>query len=104
MSCQITIRFHPQLNEDIDDVFPLLAETGAINIPLICRSKKAVVRCERPIIDFGQVIFGEDATRSLVLKNEGALPTEVVIKSVRGADIATRTEALSERGSVQNGV
>lgn len=50
MSCTMTIRFFPASNDDIEDVLPLLAETGPINIPLICTSKKAIVRCENPKI------------------------------------------------------
>ncbi len=55
MVCPITIRFTPQLNEDINDVFPILTETGPINIPLVCTSKKAIVGIEQTTIDFGKV-------------------------------------------------
>ena len=34
MSCPIVIKFSPLVNEDIDDVFPILTETGPIDIPL----------------------------------------------------------------------
>lgn len=57
MACPITIRFTAQVNEDIDDFFPILTETGPINIPLKCESKKAIVKCENPIVDFEQVYF-----------------------------------------------
>ena len=52
MSTPITIRFHPQVNEDIDDIFPISAQTGYIGIPLICTCKKAIVKCENTVIDF----------------------------------------------------
>lgn len=43
LSTTITITFTPQLNQDITGVLPLLAETGPIDIPLICTCKKALV-------------------------------------------------------------
>ncbi len=30
----------PHINEDIDEVLPLVSETGPINIPIICTTKK----------------------------------------------------------------
>ena len=53
LSTTITITFTPQLNQDINAVFPILAETGQINIPLICTCKKALVSVEQTKIDFG---------------------------------------------------
>eukprot|EP00825_Cyclidium_porcatum_P008655 TRINITY_DN14321_c0_g1_i1.p1 TRINITY_DN14321_c0_g1~~TRINITY_DN14321_c0_g1_i1.p1 ORF type:complete len:206 (-),score=52.15 TRINITY_DN14321_c0_g1_i1:81-698(-) len=67
MSSALTIIFHPQVNEDIDEFFSILAETGQIDIPLICRYQKAVVRCESTVVDFGDVINGESGTKSLNL-------------------------------------
>jgi len=63
MSCPITIRFTPQKNEDISDCLPLLAKTGPIMIPLICTCKKAIIRIDSPVVEFGQVIFGEECLR-----------------------------------------
>ena len=68
MTCPVTIRFTPQLNEDINDLFYLQAETGPFEIPLICASKKAIAKCSTQDIDFNQVIiylysqviYGED--------------------------------------------
>lgn len=73
-------------------MFPILAETGPINFPLICLCKKAIVKCENPELDFGHVIYGEDGTKHLKLVNEGALPTEVIIKGSKGIDIGAKTE------------
>ena len=46
LSTTITITFTPQLNTDINSVFPILAETGLIEIPLICTCKKALISVE----------------------------------------------------------
>ena len=59
LSTKITVTFTPQLNEDINSFFPILSETGRIDIPLVCTCKKALVAVEEPLIDFGNVIFGE---------------------------------------------
>lgn len=65
MSCPITIRFTPQLNDDIDDYLQCQAETGPFQIHIVCTSKKAIAKVETTIIDFGRVILGEDATTIL---------------------------------------
>ena len=87
LSTTITITFTPQLNEDINSVFPILSETGRIDIPLICTCKKALIEVEKPSIDFGKVIFGEQNTQYLKILNKGALPTKVYVKSPDGTTI-----------------
>ena len=69
------------MNEDINSVFPILSETGIIEIPLVCTCKKALVIVEDNVINFGNVIFGEYSTKYLKLKNDGALPTKIYIKN-----------------------
>ena len=87
LSTTITITFTPQLNEDINSVFPILSETGRIDIPLICTCKKALIEVENPHIDFGDVIFGEQNTQYLKIKNNGALPTKLYVKCPDGTTI-----------------
>ena len=87
LSTTITITFTPQLNQDINSFFPILSETGLIKIPLICTCKKALISVEDSNIDFGHVIFGEQQTRHLKLKNSGALPTKIFIKTNEGKPI-----------------
>lgn len=87
LSTTITITFTPQLNTDINSSFPILSETGKINIPLICTCKKALIEVEHNEIDFGNVIFGEQQTKYLTLKNTGALPTKIYIKTNDGKTI-----------------
>jgi len=64
-----------------------LSETGQINIPLICTCKKALISVEEDNIDFGNVIFGEQSTKYLKLKNTGALPTRIYIKTNDGRTV-----------------
>ena len=71
-------------------MLPLMSETGIINIPLICTCKKALVYLVNPEqakVDFGSVIYGEQCTRTVKLKNEGALPTRVFVKTPDGVTI-----------------
>ena len=101
MSCPITIRFTPQKNEDISDCLPLLAKTGPIMIPLICTCKKAIVRIDSPVVDFGQVIFGEECTKKIRLENQGALETDIIMKTAKGAELQKEGDTSSYATSVQ---
>lgn len=87
MSVPVHITFSPIINEDINSFFPILAETGPINIPLICTYKKSVVTIENPIVNFNKVIFGEKAMKNLKLVNNGAMATEIRMKTRLGADV-----------------
>lgn len=87
LSTTITITFTPQLNQDINSFFPILSETGRIDIPLVCTCKKALIAVDDPVIDFGNVIFGEQATKYLKLKNAGALATKIFVKTNDGRTI-----------------
>lgn len=87
LSTTITITFTPQLNQDINSFFPILSETGQINIPLICTCKKAIIEVEEPHVDFGDVIFGESSTQYVKVENKGALPTKIYVKTTEGRTI-----------------
>jgi hypothetical protein len=87
LSTTIQITFTPQLNEDINSFFPILAETGLIRIPLICTCKKALIEVEEPAVDFGDVIFGESSTMFVKVENKGALATRIHIKTPEGRSI-----------------
>jgi hypothetical protein len=102
LSTTITITFTPQLNEDINSVFPILSETGLINIALICTCKKALVAVENPLIDFGDVIFGEQNTQFLRLNNTGALTTKIFAKAPDGRTVPFLTlDELRTREEVE---
>jgi len=87
LSTTISITFTPQLNEDINSFFPILAETGLIQIPLVCTCKKALIAVEEPFVEFGNVIFGESSTQYVKLENKGALATKIYVKSPDGHSI-----------------
>lgn len=101
MSCPITIRFTPQLNDDIDDYLQCQAETGPFKIHLECTSKKAIAKVDQTVIDFGKVILGEDSTMILRIQNLGALETDVYIRSAKGNDLMTLTDTQSSKSNKQ---
>jgi hypothetical protein len=102
MSCKITIKFTPQINQNIIDRFSVLAETGRIDIPLECTYKKSVVKVTEPLINFSKVIYGEDCTKKIILENVGALPTNIKIKNARGDTLKDRTETMSAYSRIQS--
>ncbi|KAK3273031.1 hypothetical protein CYMTET_18711, partial [Cymbomonas tetramitiformis] len=74
-TCSLTITFEPKVNEDIETVVPLLAQTGPIMLPLRCRVKRRVVSLHPTRhINFGAVTLGESGRGVLTLVNDGALP------------------------------
>lgn len=87
LSTSITITFTPQLNQDIESYLPILSETGKIKIPLRCTCKKALISVEDPHIDFGNVIYGEQQTCTLKIRNSGALSTKIYLKNNDGTSI-----------------
>merc|ERR1719460_2926695 len=76
----ITVWFTPKVFEDIDTTFPILAQTGRIDFPLQCKTKKTILTITpqdpdaNAIIDFGQILSGEQGEQVLTIKNAGALP------------------------------
>ena len=81
LSTTIEVVFTPHVNADIVTCLPLLAETGPIDIPLECYCRKAIVKGDKTMIDFGSVIYGEEGKVKLVLTNSGALPVGYEIRS-----------------------
>ena len=68
-------------------MLPIKSETGMINIPLKCTCKKALVSVEESHLSFGDVIFGEQQSVTLKIKNTGALSTKVYLKNNDGTQV-----------------
>ncbi|CAK0881752.1 unnamed protein product [Prorocentrum cordatum] len=81
VTCYITLWFAPKFSKDISTTFPILAETGRIDFPLRCVTKKTVLSVTpqgfdedaNGYINFGQVLAGESSTKKLRVRNLGAL-------------------------------
>eukprot|EP00899_Mesostigma_viride_P015680 jgi/Mesvir1/24112/Mv10832-RA.1 len=84
MSCDLAITFAPQLNEDIFTVLPILAETGPIEVPVRCTTKKARVLLDVSELSFGAVTLQESASKRVKLTNDGALPTDFTVELLDG--------------------
>jgi hypothetical protein len=73
ISASMTLVFTPMVDKDYFSKLNLLSETGPISVPIECLSKKCIIEIDNPIIDFGEVILGEELTKNLNLSNNGAL-------------------------------
>ena len=67
------LKFSPVVEKDIISSLNLLSETGMVEIPLECLSKKCEIQIQNPTIDFGEVILGNQVERQMNLENTGAL-------------------------------
>eukprot|EP00727_Mastigamoeba_balamuthi_P010530 m51a1_g61 hypothetical protein (1236) ;mRNA; r:202598-207711 len=81
-SCPITITFSPQVNEDISDIFPIISETGRVDIPFECTTRKCKIVFSQKVLDFGAVVVAETKTLHLTISSEGALPTSFKMKRI----------------------
>jgi hypothetical protein len=95
INCKVTIKFTPQLNQNIDTKLPISTTLGMMSVPIRCTYRKAVVTAASTVIDFGDVLYGEDKEQDIILKNDGALETMVKIKDGFGRSLKDKTEALS---------
>ena len=74
MTCDLWVTFSPQDNEDRHTELQLLASTGPVTVPVICIAKRARVSASQRVVDFGPpVMLGDAASRTLELRNDGAL-------------------------------
>ena len=80
------MEFFPQINNDINDFVSIISETGIIEIPLICETKKCLIECDIPkqlfeqekyTLNFGEIPMGQSKLLSFRLINSGAIKTKV---------------------------
>jgi hypothetical protein len=64
-------------------------------IPIRCTYRKAVVTAKSTVIDFGDVLYGEDKEMHIELMNDGALETLLKIKDAYGRSLKDKTEGYS---------
>jgi hypothetical protein len=80
MSCTLTVKFDPRLNQDIDTTIPCLGETGPFAIPLKARIKRRIISLvPNSGVYFGMVTVAESRTATLTLVNDGALRADFTI-------------------------
>uniref|UniRef100_A0A8C5MY74 Cilia and flagella associated protein 74 n=1 Tax=Leptobrachium leishanense TaxID=445787 RepID=A0A8C5MY74_9ANUR len=86
MSCEITVIFHPMINEDLDGEVTFLAQTGTFSIPVKCTTKKCGLAVEKECVDFGTQVVGETVTQNISLTNRGALGTRFRVQPLSPAN------------------
>jgi hypothetical protein len=95
ISSKVTVKFTPQLNQNINTSLPLMTGSGRMAIPIVCSYRKAVVNAKSTVIDFGDVLYGEDKEMHIELENFGALETMLKVKDAYGRSLKDKTEGYS---------
>merc|ERR1719271_2028008 len=87
-TCTVTLLFTPKKNRDIYTSFNILSQTGPIAFPLQATTRKTILTMTpqddtgRKLVDFGDVLRGEQQEKTLHIQNTGALPSSFQL--VRG--------------------
>ncbi|GMH41393.1 hypothetical protein BSKO_09303 [Bryopsis sp. KO-2023] len=104
MTSDVMVKFTPQVEKDLDTCIPLMSDSGPISIPVVCRTKKAVLELSSETIDFGAVTLGEGFQKSLTLKNHGCLDValDVRFSNEKHGDVAIgfSNEQLNEESGL----
>jgi hypothetical protein len=96
VSCQLLIHFNPKINQDINSSIEFYSETGPFAIPLKCFIKRCVPEIILPqtkLINFHEVILGQQQKFQIKIKNFGALGTKFMIEPVAAAATAAAVTA-----------
>ncbi|NWH98919.1 CFA74 protein, partial [Tichodroma muraria] len=75
MSCEFLVTFKPMVNEGLEGAVMFMAQTGSFSVPLKCTVKTCILALDKELIDFGRLVVGETISRTISLKNRGALGT-----------------------------
>ena len=73
ISTKMTLHFTPLVNKDYKSSLKLLSETGMCVIPIECYCKKCIIDFQKNVLDYGNVIIGQEINLPLVVSNSGAL-------------------------------
>ena len=79
ISTKMTLHFTPLVNKDYKSSLKLLSETGMCIIPIECYCKKCIINFEKNIIDYGDVIIGQEINIPLSVSNTGALSCKYTV-------------------------
>ena len=79
ISTKMTLHFTPLVNKDYKSSLKLLSETGMCEIPIECYCKKCIINFEKNVIDYGNVIIGQEINIPLVVSNTGALSCKYTV-------------------------
>ena len=79
ISTKMTLHFTPLVNKDYKSSLKLLSETGMCIIPIECYCKKCIINFEKNVIDYGNVIIGQEINIPLIVSNTGALSCKYTV-------------------------
>ena len=82
VSCPLTIKFKPEVNEDIRSFVNFNTQTGPVAVPLICLVKRCAPRITTPKVDFGDMMMGQISTQKVEFNNTQAIGTEFTLSYV----------------------
>lgn len=77
----------PRVNEDIMDSLRVLTETGVLDIPIMCETKKCKISVTPTLVQFGNVPLGETKIISFKVVNTGAIATNFEISQEQSAAV-----------------
>ena len=73
MSCHMQLKFKPQVDEDLSTNITILTDLGKVTVPVKCFCKRADMSLSASKIDFGACTVGDRRSRTIELRNSGAL-------------------------------
>jgi hypothetical protein len=82
VSCPLTIKFKPEVNEDIRSYVRFQTQTGPVEVPLICLIKRCAPRIIAPVIEFGNMIVGQINQKKVDFNNTQAIGTGFTVSYV----------------------
>ncbi len=82
VSCPLTIKFKPEINEDIRSAVRFQTQTGPVAVPLICLIKRCAPRITTPLIDFNVMIMGQVSYKKVEFNNTQAIGTDFTVSYV----------------------
>ncbi|CAH8571345.1 unnamed protein product [Dicrocoelium dendriticum] len=93
MSCIAVVTFVPKIHQDLKGQMNFLCPTGAFSVPFKATTKKCELSIDTTTVEFGHVVIGETARRSVTLHNIGA----------RGVNFRFQKMIRSEQRSEESG-
>ncbi|KAH9589023.1 hypothetical protein LSM04_000469 [Trypanosoma melophagium] len=79
LSWKVKVIFTPLQNVDFETSINFRTENGLFFVPVKVIKKKSILSFYPESLDFGVVVFGERVTKTLTLRNDGALPAKVFV-------------------------
>ena len=80
MTCNLTVTFQPKVLQDLKGFITVLAETGPVEIPFECTTKKAETSVSTQDVVLTPVMIGEQSSSQMEILNLEAIPVTWELK------------------------